>query len=99
MPREVVWKGMTVKTAIFEEPVDGSVRISKLNVAGSQQADLTVHGGSKKAVYAYPAEHYEYWRRELPEVPLSCGRFGENLTTDGLREGMLSLMEQLVGKI
>ncbi len=74
MPREVVWKGMTVQTAIFKEPVDGSVRISKLNLAGDQQADLTVHGGSEKAVYAYPAEHYEYWRKELPEVPFSLGQ-------------------------
>ena len=45
MLREVVWKGMTVQTAIFKEPVAGSVRISKLNLAGDQQADLTVHGG------------------------------------------------------
>jgi len=91
MPREVVWKGMTVKTAIFKEPVDGSVRISKLNLAGDQQADLTVHGGSEKAVYAYPGEHYEFWRKELLEVPFSWGRFGENLTTEGLLEGTLCI--------
>ncbi len=60
MPREVVWKGMTVQTAIFKEPADGPARISKLNLAGDQQADLTVHGGSEKAVCAYPTEHYEY---------------------------------------
>jgi MOSC domain-containing protein YiiM len=95
MPREVVWKGMTVRTAIFKEPVDGPVTISKLNLAGDQQADLTVHGGSDKAVYAYPAEHYEYWRQGLPEVSFSWGRFGENLTTEGLREDTLCIGDRL----
>ena len=60
LPREVVWKGITVQTAIFKEPVAGAVAIRELNLAGDQQADLTVHGGPEKAVYAYPAEHYKY---------------------------------------
>ena len=60
LPREAIWKGMTVQTGIFKDPVDGPVKIRKLNLAGDQQADLTVHGGAEKAVYAYPAEHYEY---------------------------------------
>ena len=57
LPREVSWKGRTVQTAIFKEPVAGSVAIRELNLDGDQQADLTVHGGSEKAVYAYPVEH------------------------------------------
>jgi MOSC domain-containing protein YiiM len=95
LPRDVVWKGMTVQTAIFKEPVDGPVAVSKLNLAGDQQADLTVHGGAEKAVYAYPAEHYEYWRRELPEASFSWGRFGENLTTEGLTEDALCIGDRL----
>ena len=95
MPREVVWKGMTVQTGIFKEPVDGPVAISKLNLAGDKQADLTVHGGSEKAVYAYPAEHYKYWRNELPQVSFSWGKFGENLTTEGLREDTLCIGDRL----
>ena len=91
LPREVVWKGMTVQTGIFKDPVDKPVTISKLNLAGDQQADLTVHGGAEKAVYAYPAEHYEYWRKNLPEVPFSWGKFGENLTTEGLWEDKLCI--------
>src|SRR5712692_7973911 len=91
MPREVVWKGMTVRTGIFKDPVDRPVTISKLNLAGDQQADLTVHGGAEKAVYAYPAEHYEDWRKELPEVSFSWGKFGENLTTEGLTEDALCI--------
>lgn len=94
-PREVVWKGMTVQTGIFKEPVDGPVAISKLNLAGDKQADLTVHGGSGKAVYAYPAEHYEYWRNELPQVSFSWGKFGENLTTEGLLEDTLCVGDRL----
>ena len=95
LPRYVVWKGMSVQTGIFKEPVEGPVTVSKLNLAGDQQADLTVHGGSEKAVYAYPAEHYEYWRRELPEVSFSWGRFGENLTTEGLTENALCIGDRL----
>jgi MOSC domain-containing protein YiiM len=94
-PREVVWKGMAVQTAIFKEPVDGPVAISKLNLTGDKQADLTVHGGAEKAVYAYPAEHYEYWQNELPELSFSWGRFGENLTTEGLREETLGIGDRL----
>lgn len=94
-PREVLWKGMTVQTGIFKEPVDGPVRIEQLNLAGDAQADLTVHGGKDKAVYAYPVEHYEYWRRELPETAVSWGMFGENLTTEGLSEESLFIGDQL----
>ena len=95
LPREVIWKGMTVQTGIFKDPVDGPVKIRKLNLAGDQQADLTVHGGAEKAVYAYPAEHYEYWRETLPEVPFSWGKFGENLTTEGLEEETLCIGDRL----
>ena len=95
LPREVVWKGMTVQTGIFKDPVGTPVTISKLNLAGDQQADLTVHGGAEKAVYAYPAEHYEYWRKNLAEVPFSWGKFGENLTTEGLTEDMLCIGDRL----
>ena len=95
LPREVVWKGVTVQTGIFKYPMDKPVTIRKLNLDGDQQADLTVHGGAEKAVYAYPAEHYEYWRKRLPEVPFSWGKFGENLTTEGLAEDMLCIGDRL----
>ncbi len=65
LPREVEWHGRTVLTSIFKTPVDHRLRVSTLNFEGDQQSDLTVHGGVDKAVYAYPAEHYEEWRREL----------------------------------
>jgi MOSC domain-containing protein YiiM len=95
LPRQVVRQGTTVHTGIFKEPVNGPVMIGKLNLAGDQQADLTVHGGVDKAVYAYPAGHYEYWRKELPDVSFTWGRFGENLTTEGLLESTLCIGDHL----
>jgi len=87
LPREVMWQGKRVTTGIFKEPVKGRVMIRTLNLDGDQQADLTVHGGVSKAVYAYPSEHYDYWQSELPGMDLPWGMFGENFTTDGLLEG------------
>jgi len=86
LPREVAWHGRVVRTSIWKDPVEGLVHVSSLNLAGDQQSDLSVHGGKEKAVYAYPREHYEYWRRELPATNLAWGVFGENFTTEGLLE-------------
>ncbi len=86
LPREVTWQGRLVSTGIFKEPVKGPVMMRTLNLDGDRQADLTVHGGATKAVYAYPSEHYDFWRTELPEMNLPPGMFGENLTTEGLAE-------------
>lgn len=85
-PRLVMWRGEAVSTGIYKEPVEGRIKLRTLNFDGDRQADLTVHGGPMKAVYAYPAEHYEFWRAELPEMQLPWGMFGENLTTLGLDE-------------
>jgi MOSC domain-containing protein YiiM len=62
-----------------------------LNLDGDGQADLTVHGGEYKAVYCYPVEHYDYWKKELPGRELPMGMFGENFTTDGMREDSVHL--------
>ncbi|MFZ2155461.1 MAG: MOSC domain-containing protein [Bradyrhizobium sp.] len=86
-PREVKWQGEKVRTSIFKEPVAGRVRIGQLNIEGDEQSDLEVHGGEDKAVYAYPSEHYAFWRDQLPGVELPWGVFGENLTVEGLLEG------------
>ncbi len=86
LPREVTWQGKRVTTGIFKEPIQERVIMRTLNLDGDQQADLTVHGGVSKAVYAYPSEHYNYWRSELPGMDLSWGMFGENFTTEGFLE-------------
>jgi MOSC domain-containing protein YiiM len=95
LPREVTWHGRVVRTSIWKDPVEGSVHVSSLNLEGDQQSDLSVHGGPEKAVYAYPREHYEFWRRELPGMDLAWGTFGENFTTEGLLEPDIRIGDRL----
>jgi len=73
-------------TGIFKSPVQKRLRLNTLNLEGDRQADLTVHGGQDKAVYAYPSEHYSAWKKELWDVELPWGAFGENFSTEGLLE-------------
>ena len=84
-PRETQWRGRSVKTSIFKTPISRRVYVTRGNVEGDEQSDLSVHGGPEKAVYAYPVEHYDFWRRELPDTELPWGAFGENVTTEDLR--------------
>ena len=72
-PRLVVYQGKTINTGIFKDPISGPLQLRTLNLDGDRQADLTVHGGPYKAVYAYPSEHYPFWRKELPGVDLAVG--------------------------
>lgn len=95
LPRDVDWHGRTVRTSIWKSPVDGRVRVGRLNLDGDRQSDLTVHGGAEKAVYVYPSEHYEYWHRELPNQELPWGAFGENFTSEGLLETDVRLGDRL----
>ncbi len=81
-----VSRGEPVLLAIVKKPVEGPVTVRTGNLEGDRQADAAVHGGERKAVYAYPSEHYEYWRRRFPEMDIPWGSLGENLTTEGLLE-------------
>ncbi len=94
LPREVMWHGRSVTTAIYKQPIEGRVVLRKLNLDGDGQADLSVHGGENKAVYCYPIAHYDYWRQELPNRDLPMAIFGENFTTDGLLEVSVHLGDQ-----
>jgi MOSC domain-containing protein YiiM len=91
LPRLVLNNGEPVSTGIFKEPVAGRVILRILNLDGDRQADLSVHGGPSKAVYAYPSEHYDFWKRELPAMELPWGMFGENFTTEGLFESEINI--------
>jgi len=91
VPREIFWKNRAITTGIFKEPVAGRIAVRKHNLAGDQQADLSVHGGPDKAIYVYSSEHYEFWRNELPGVDLPWGMFGENLTIGGLMEDEVNI--------
>ncbi len=91
IPRTVLRDGEKVLTGIFKTPVQKRLRMRALNLEGDRQADLSVHGGQDKAVYAYPSEHYAHWKNELPGMELPWGTFGENLTTEGLLESDVGL--------
>ena len=94
LPKTVQWRGQPVTTGIFKSPAEGSVALRRHNLDGDRQADLTVHGGPTKAVYAYPAQHYDYWRAALPEVAFEWGHFGENFSVDGMNEGSVHIGDE-----
>ncbi len=95
LPRLATWRTQTANTGIFKQAGPGPVQLRTLNLDGDRQADLAVHGGPFKAVYAYPSEHYEFWRKELPGTQLPWGMFGENFTTEGLFEKDLHIGDRL----
>jgi len=94
LPRLLAWGGATFKTGIFKNPVEGRVTLRTTNLDGDRQADLSVHGGPDKAAYCYPSEHYAAWNAELPELSdlaRTWGAFGENFTTEGILETIVSI--------
>ncbi len=86
LPKRVPYKGRTVSTAIFKEPVAGRIPVRAVGLQGDAVGDPRVHGAPNKAVYGYPSEHYAFWTGEFPEMKLPWGMFGENLTVAGLLE-------------
>lgn len=91
LPKEVDFEGQKVITSIFKEPIKKRIILKTLNLDGDKQADLTVHGGPDKAVYAYSIEHYEFWRKVYPDIKMPNGMFGENFTTEGLTEAEVNV--------
>ncbi len=85
-PKPIQYGGKTVQTGIFKEPVSGTVMLREKNIDGDGQGDLRVHGGTYKAIYGYPFEHYTHWQQELQRDDFTYGQFGENLTVEGLLE-------------
>jgi MOSC domain-containing protein YiiM len=84
LPKNVSWRGKTVFTGVFKEPVSGPRRVSKLNIEGDGQGDLAGHGGEQRAVFVYQLGSYRYWEHELEREDLVHGQFGENFTIEGL---------------
>lgn len=91
LPREVFYEGKAVRTGIFKQPVDGRVRLARLNLEGDAQGDLANHGGPDKAVYAYTFENYAYWAQQLRRDDFTPGQFGENLTVEEMPENEVCL--------
>ena len=86
MPKDVPWRGKTVFTGVFKDPVTGRRRVRRLNVDGDGQGDLAGHGGEQRAVFVYQIDSYRYWERELGRSDFVYGQFGENLTVEGLND-------------
>jgi len=85
-PKPITYNGKIVHTGIFKEPISGTVMLREKNIDGDGQGDLKVHGGTYKAIYGYPIEHYSHWQQKLNRDDLSYGQFGENLTVEGMLE-------------
>lgn len=86
LPRDIVWKGRTVHTGVWKNPVTGRCRVGRLNLEGDGQGDLAGHGGEHRAVFVYQIESYRYWREQLKRSDFVYGQFGENFTTEGLAD-------------
>src|ERR1700710_2709098 len=84
LPRDIEWKGRTVHTGIWKNPVHGRCRIGRLNLDGDGQGDLAGHGGEQRAAFVYQIESYRYWQEQLKRTDLVHGQFSENFTIEGL---------------
>jgi ferredoxin-NADP reductase/MOSC domain-containing protein YiiM len=91
LPRDIVWRGRTVHTAIWKAPVGRRCRVGRLNVEGDGQGDLAGHGGEQRAVYVYQVESYRYWQEQLKRTDFVYGQFGENLTVEGLPDAAVCI--------
>src|SRR5205807_7689674 len=83
-PREIAWRGKTVYTSVWKQPIEGRRLVRRLNVDGDAQGDLHGHGGEHRAVFLYQMDSYHHWERELKRSDFACGQFGENFTVEGL---------------
>src|SRR6058998_1184113 len=86
LPRDIEWKGRTVHTGIWKDPLRGRCRVGRLNLDGDGQGDTAGHGGEQRAVYVYQQESYRYWQAHLDRSDLVPGQFGENFTVEGLAD-------------
>ncbi len=86
LPRDITWKGRTVHTGIWKNPVRGRCRVARLNLDGDGQGDLAGHGGEHRAVFVYQIESYRYWQERLKWADFVYGQFGENFTVEGLSD-------------
>ena len=86
LPRDITWRGQTLRTAIWKSPVPGPRMVRRLNVDGDGQGDLLGHGGEHRAVMLYQTASYRYWEQHLRRQDFTFGQFGENFTVDGLAD-------------
>jgi len=94
LPREITWRGQTIRTAIWKEPVRGKRMVRRLNIDGDAQGDLAGHGGEHRAVFVYQMDSYRYWQDKLRRADFSFGQFGENFTVEGLPDAEVCIGDQ-----
>jgi MOSC domain-containing protein YiiM len=95
LAKEVSYHDKLISTGIFKKPINESVYVHPFGLDGDQQVDLINHGGEHKAVYAFSADHYDYWRQELTKPTIQFGEFGENLTITDLDEKTLCIGDHI----
>src|SRR5215470_12148492 len=86
LPRDIAWRGRTVHTGVWKDPVQGRRMVRRLNIDGDGQGDLGGHGGEQRAVFVYQIESYRYWQEQLKRTDFAPGQFGENFTIEGLTD-------------
>ena len=91
LPRDIEWKGRTVHTAVWKNPVLGRCRVGRLNLDGDGQGDVAGHGGEQRAVFVYQIESYRYWQEQLRRSDFVHGQFGENFTIEGLSDDVVCI--------
>ena len=91
LPRDIAWKGRTVHTGIWKEPVEGRCRVGRLHLDGDGQGDLAGHGGEQRAVFVYQIESYRHWEEQLKRTDFVPGQFGENFTIEGLTDDVVCI--------
>jgi ferredoxin-NADP reductase/MOSC domain-containing protein YiiM len=84
LPRDIAWRGRTVHTGIWKDPVPGRCRVGRLNLDGDGQGDTAGHGGERRAVFVYQIESHRFWQEHLKRTDFVAGQFGENFTIEGL---------------
>lgn len=94
LPREIAWRGQTVRTAVWKLPVQGKCMVRRLNVDGDGQGDLEGHGGEHRAVFVYQLDSYRYWKHQLNRADFTMGEFGENFTVEGLSDTDVCIGDQ-----
>lgn len=94
LPRDIVWNGKTVRTAIWKEPVQGRRMVRRFNIDGDGQGDRVGHGGEQRAVFVYQIDSYHYWQGQLGRSDFVFGQFGENFTVEGLSDEEVCIGDQ-----
>jgi ferredoxin-NADP reductase/MOSC domain-containing protein YiiM len=94
LPRDIAWRGKTVHTAVWKEPVQGRRMVRRLNIDGDGQGDLQGHGGEQRAVFVYQIESYRYWEDRLGRSDFTHGQFGENFTIEGMSDEEVCIGDQ-----